>query len=65
MENSLVIQGHEIGPADLEQVRVLLADHLDWSRYLISREMCMCLKLVNHILDPGCPAHRGALAGAL
>src|SRR5208283_558650 len=40
MEKSLVIQGRPIGPVELEQVRRLLADHPDWSRYRLSRELC-------------------------
>ncbi len=40
MENSLVIQGRQIGPAELKQVRGLLATHPDWSRYRLSRELC-------------------------
>ena len=32
MEKSLVIQGRQIGPVELEQVRGLLAAHPDWSR---------------------------------
>jgi hypothetical protein len=37
-ENEL-IQGRLIGPADLAQVRELLAVHPDWSRYKLSREL--------------------------
>jgi len=40
VENSLVIQGRQIGPAELEQVRGLLAAHPDWSRYRLSRDLC-------------------------
>ena len=38
IENEL-IQGRLIGPADLAQVRDLLAVHPDWSRYRLSREL--------------------------
>lgn len=37
-ENEL-IQGRLIGPADLAQIRELLAVHPDWSRYKLSREL--------------------------
>jgi Domain of unknown function (DUF4338) len=40
VENSLVIQGRQIGAAELEQVRGLLAAHPDWSRYRLSRDLC-------------------------
>ena len=40
MDNRLIIQGRQIGPAELEQVRGLLAAHPDWSRYRLSRELC-------------------------
>ena len=40
MEKSLVIQGRQIGPAELEQVRGLLATHPEGSRYRLSRELC-------------------------
>ena len=40
VDNSLIIQGRQIGPAELEQVRGLLAGHPDWSRYRLSRELC-------------------------
>ena len=32
VEKSQVMQGRSIGPAELEQVRGLLAAHPDWSR---------------------------------
>ena len=41
MDHSLIIQGRQIGPAELEQVRGLLAAHPDWSRYRLSRELCL------------------------
>jgi hypothetical protein len=40
MEKSLVIQGRQIGPAELEQVRGLLATHPEGSRYRLSCELC-------------------------
>jgi hypothetical protein len=40
VENSLIIQGRPLGPAELAQVRGLLAAHPDWSRYRLSRELC-------------------------
>ncbi len=33
MDHSLIMQGRPIGPAELEQVRGLLAAHPEWSRY--------------------------------
>jgi hypothetical protein len=41
VDHSLIIQGRPIGPAELEQVRDLLATHPDWSRYRLSRELCL------------------------
>src|SRR5665213_784712 len=41
VEKSVVIQGRQIGPVELEQVRGLLAAHPDWSRYRLSRELCL------------------------
>src|SRR5208337_3598656 len=41
MDNSLIIQGRQVGPAELAQVRGLLASHPDWSRYRLSRELCL------------------------
>ena len=40
MDHSLIIQGRQIGAAELGQVRGLLATHPDWSRYRLSRELC-------------------------
>ena len=40
VEKSQVMQGRSIGPAELEQVRGLLAAHPDWSRYRLSCELC-------------------------
>jgi len=40
VDHSLIIQGRQIGPAELAQVRGLLAAHPDWSRYRLSRELC-------------------------
>ena len=40
VEESQVIQGRVIGPVELEQVRRLLANHPEWSRYRLSRELC-------------------------
>ena len=41
MDHSLIIQGRQIGLGELEQVRALLAGHPDWSRYRLSRELCL------------------------
>jgi len=40
VDHSLIIQGRQIGAAELGQVRGLLATHPDWSRYRLSRELC-------------------------
>ena len=44
MGHSLIIHGRQIGPAELGQVRGLLAAHPDWSRYRLSRELCQVWK---------------------
>ena len=49
MEKSLVMQGRSIGPAELEQVRGLLAAHPDWSRYRLSCELCQVWNWRNHV----------------
>ena len=49
VEKSLVMQGRSIGPAELEQVRGLLAAHPDWSRYRLSRELCQVWNWRNHV----------------
>jgi len=49
MEKSLVIQGREIGLAELEQVRGLLAAHPEGSRYRLSRELCRVWDWRNHV----------------
>lgn len=49
MDNILVMQGRPIGPAELEQVRRLLAAHPDWSRYRLSRELCQVWNWRNHV----------------
>jgi hypothetical protein len=42
MERSFVIQNRPIGLAELEQMGALVADHPDWSRYRLSRELILC-----------------------
>ena len=49
VDNILVMQGRQIGPAELEQVRALLVDHPDWSRYRLSRELCQVWNWRNHV----------------
>ena len=49
MEKSLVMQGRSIGPAELEQVRGLLAAHPDWSRYRLSCELCQVWNWRNQV----------------
>ena len=44
MGHSLIIHGRQIDPAELGQVRGLLAAHPDWSRYRLSRELCQVWK---------------------
>lgn len=48
MEESFVMQGRSIGPAELEQVRGLLAAHPDWSRRRLSRALCPLWNWRNH-----------------
>ena len=40
-EAQVIIQGRGIGPADVEQVRRLLSEHPDWSRWRLSRELAV------------------------
>ncbi len=49
VDNSAIIQGRPIGPAELAQVRGLLAAHPDWSRYQLSRELCRVWNWRNHV----------------
>jgi len=49
VNNLLVMQGRQIGAAELEQVRGLLAAHPDWSRYRLSREVCRVWNWRNHV----------------
>jgi len=49
VDNILVMQGRHIGPAELEQVRGLLAAHPAWSRYRLSRELCLVWNWRNHV----------------
>jgi len=35
----ITLQGRRFGPRELEQVRSLVADHPDWSRYRLSRQL--------------------------
>ena len=36
-----VLQGRVIGPIELQQVKHLLAGHPEWSRYRLSRQLCL------------------------
>jgi hypothetical protein len=38
---SYIVQGRQIGTAELEQIRQLLAEHSDWSRWRLSRELAL------------------------
>ena len=40
MNGSMVIQGREIGQAEIDLIRGLLAGHSDWHRTRLSRELC-------------------------
>lgn len=40
MNGRMVIQGREIGQAELDLIRGLLAEHGDWHRTRLSRELC-------------------------
>lgn len=37
----MVMQGRELGAAELTQIRSLIATRPDWSRYRLSRELCL------------------------
>ena len=39
MIDAVTIQGRQIGPLELEQVRGLIAAHAEWSRYKLSRQL--------------------------
>lgn len=39
MNQAAIIQGRPIGAAEVEQIRQLLAEHPDWSRWQLSREL--------------------------
>ncbi len=41
MTESCVLQGRRIEPLDLLQLRQLVANHPQWSRYRLSRELCL------------------------
>jgi hypothetical protein len=49
VDHSLIIQGRQIGPAELGQVRGLLSAHPDWSRSRFSRELCQVWKWRNPV----------------
>jgi hypothetical protein len=38
---SCVLQGRQIEPVEFRQVRELVANHPEWSRYRLSRELCV------------------------
>jgi hypothetical protein len=40
MNGSMVIQGRSVGPEALDRIRGLLAEHGDWHRTRLSRELC-------------------------
>lgn len=41
MTESCVLQGRRIEPAEFHQLRQLVASHPEWSRYRLSRELCV------------------------
>lgn len=41
MTESCILQGRRIEPLDLLQLRQLVANHPQWSRYRLSRELCL------------------------
>ena len=51
VEKNLVIPGRPIGPVELERVRGLLAAHLDWSRYRLSRDLCLVYRFIKTFID--------------
>jgi hypothetical protein len=38
---AMVMQGRELGAAELTQIRTLIGDHPGWSQYRLSRELCL------------------------
>ena len=40
MTEACVLQGRRLEPGDVESVRRLVAEHPEWSRYRLSRELC-------------------------
>jgi len=41
VDKTLTLQGREIGAAQLQQLRDLRESHCEWSRYRLSRELCL------------------------
>ena len=41
MNETFILQGRRIGPGELDQVRQLLAEHPEWARFRISRELAL------------------------
>jgi len=41
VQTNLVVQGRSLGPAELQQLKHLLESHPEWSRYRLSRELCL------------------------
>lgn len=39
MDETFILQGRRLGPGELAQIKQLLLDHPDWSRYRLSREL--------------------------
>ena len=40
MSRTIIIQGRELSPADIETIRRLIADNPDWHRTRLSKELC-------------------------
>jgi len=40
MSSSIVLQGRHLVPDDIEFIRRMIADHPDWRRTRLSREIC-------------------------
>jgi hypothetical protein len=41
VQNAVILQGRKIGCVELQQVQHLLETHPEWSRYRLSRELCL------------------------
>ena len=61
MNGSMVIQGRQIGQAEIDLIRGLLAGHSDWHRTRLSRELCQRWEWCNAAGQPKDMACRSLL----